>query len=376
MKKLTSIEYIERIKKIHNNEYDYSKCNYINNRIKICIICQKHGEFWQNPKHHLRGQGCPKCSVIKSSNNRKLITEEFIEKAKKIHGDKFNYLLSCYMGYNIKVKVICPIHGEFQQTPKSHLKGNGCLKCGIKKQITTIEYITKAIKKHNNKFDYSKCDYKGSHEKIEIICPKHGSFFQIAGDHLFGIGCSKCHFDKISNNFRYEIGEFINMADNVHEKEYDYSKSNYIGCYDEIEIICPKHGSFFQKPYIHLQKHGCPYCFHIISKLEKEFLNYNNIPNTKKTRQLLISRKKVDGFDPKTNTVYEFLGDYFHGNPQRFNSNDYNQICHKTFGELYDETFKRLKLLKDNGYNVCYIWEWDWKLFKKGIDEKLKLQFI
>ena len=119
---------INKAKKIHDNKYDYSKVHYINNKIKVCIICPKHGEFFQEPKAHLKGQGCPKCSGC-----AKLTMDDFIEKARKVHGDEYDYSKVKYINNHTKVCIICPEHGEFWQTPNSHLNGNGCYSCKNKK---------------------------------------------------------------------------------------------------------------------------------------------------------------------------------------------------------------------------------------------------
>ena len=129
MKKLTTEEFIERAKKIHGDKYDYSKAKYINNITPICIICSVHGEFWQTPIHHLRGCDCPKCSKINGSLKQRLNTNDFIEKAKKVHGDKYDYSKVKYTTTNKKVCIVCSEHGKFWQEASSHLRGCGCPVC-------------------------------------------------------------------------------------------------------------------------------------------------------------------------------------------------------------------------------------------------------
>ena len=130
MKKLTLESFLERAEKIHNNKYDYSKVEYVNAKTKVCIICPKHGEFWQTPDNHLKGKGCAYCANVK-----KITTEEFIERAREVHGDKYDYSSSVYVNNKTKIKIICPIHGEFELTPNAHLQGRGCKKCNkIKKE--------------------------------------------------------------------------------------------------------------------------------------------------------------------------------------------------------------------------------------------------
>ena len=125
MSKITTNEIIAKAKLVHGDKYDYSKVDYVKDYIKVCIICPEHGEFWQRPHAHLQGQGCPKCK----SKKQTCTTDEFIAKAKKIHGDKYDYSKVDYSNAHTKVCIICPNHGEFWQTPNNHLRGHGCPKC-------------------------------------------------------------------------------------------------------------------------------------------------------------------------------------------------------------------------------------------------------
>jgi very-short-patch-repair endonuclease len=199
-KKLTTIEFIKKAKNIHENKYDYSLITYINNHTKIKIVCSKHGMFEQRPIEHLNGCGCPKCA------NKNITTKEFIEKAKLIHNNKYNYSLVKYVKSCIKVKIICEEHGVFEQKPNNHLNNQGCPKCANKYKPATKEFIQNAIKIHNNKYDYSLVDYINNNTKINIICEKHGIFKQTPNSHLNGRGCSKC---KQSNGERI-ISKFLN----------------------------------------------------------------------------------------------------------------------------------------------------------------------
>ena len=136
--------FIERSSKIHNNFYDYSKVEYRNAKEKVCIICPEHGEFWQTPDAHVRGQRCPKCSGKMVSN-----TQEFIMQSKKVHGDKYDYSKVEYEKSSKKVCIICPKHGEFWQTPNHHLDGMGCPKCKSSQGETLIYNF---LKEHNIEF--------------------------------------------------------------------------------------------------------------------------------------------------------------------------------------------------------------------------------
>ena len=207
MKKLTKEIFINKSKEIHGDKYDYSKVEYVNNSIKVCIICPEHGEFWQRPNDHLDGHGCPMCGGVK-----KLTTEGFIEKSKLIHGDRYDYSKVNYVGNKIKVCIICPIHGEFWQKPNAHLNGQGCPNCVKNKKLTLESFIEKANEIHNHKYDYSKVEYKNSTTKVCIICPEHGEFWQMPSDHLRGHGCQMC---KVKNHIlksTLTTAEFVERA--------------------------------------------------------------------------------------------------------------------------------------------------------------------
>lgn len=138
---------------------------YENTKTKVCIICPKHGEFWQTPNSHLSGKGCPKCA-----SNFKLTTDCFISKAKLVHNNEYNYSKVKYIEINTKVCIICPKHGEFWQTPASHIRGAKCPSCFRNSLLLdTNIFIQKAIKKHGNKYDYSKVNYIDYHTKVCII---------------------------------------------------------------------------------------------------------------------------------------------------------------------------------------------------------------
>ncbi len=120
-KPYTTKSFIIKANSVHLGEYNYSLVNYVNSKTKVKIICHIHGVFEQRPSPHINGQGCPKCRYIKSGKSNSLLSEGFIIKAKEVHGDKYDYSLVEYINNKTKVKIICPIHGEFEQTPTSHI---------------------------------------------------------------------------------------------------------------------------------------------------------------------------------------------------------------------------------------------------------------
>lgn len=129
---------------------------------------------------------------------KKLTTEDFIERAKAIHGDKYDYSKVEYKRVDKKVVIICREHGKFEQNPHEHLKGQGCSKCSGNAKKTTKDFIEKARSIHGDKYDYTKTVYKTSKKDVVIICPIHGEFPQTPNRHLAGNGCPECGNLKIA----------------------------------------------------------------------------------------------------------------------------------------------------------------------------------
>lgn len=207
-KKITTEEFIEKARKVHGNKYDYSKAEYKGCKLKICIICPEHGEFWQTPDGHLQGRGCPVCRYISVSNKLGLTTEEFIKKAKEVHGNKYDYSKVEYKSQKTKVCIICPEHGEFWQDPTGHIdKKAGCPKCSKNYKYTTEEFIRIIPNYMKEKYNFSKFKYIRTHDKSIVICPEHGEFLMSPHNILKGIGCPGCSESKLERNVRLFLKE-------------------------------------------------------------------------------------------------------------------------------------------------------------------------
>jgi hypothetical protein len=294
MRKLTQKEFLEKAKSIHGDDFDYTKVEYINSKKKVIIICKKfgHGEFLQKPNIHLHGSGCSKCA------NKNVTTEEFIRKAKEVHGDAYDYSLVEYVNNTTKIKIKCLEGHIFTQIPQSHLSGHGCPICGGNKKITTEEFITRAKNVYGDKFDLSQTKYVNSDTKVNIICSKHGEIFIYPLDFLKGNGCPKCNLEKIGDSKRSNTQEFIEKAINIHGNEYDYSKVDYINSKTNVCIICSQGHEFFQKPNKHLNGDGCSKCNgkYIITK--EEFIEQANKKHNNK-----FDYSKIEYLNKKTKIV-------------------------------------------------------------------------
>lgn len=187
--KLNHEEFIKRSNKIHKNKFNYSMVNYINCEEKVIIICELHGKFEQIPKSHMKGIGCPKCSCkAKPTNN------EFIIKANNKHNCLYDYSKINYKNNHTDIEIICSKHGSFKQTPQKHLFGRGCPECGGSMRLTNEKFIEKAKFIHDNLYDYSEVRYKNSDTDVIIKCKIHGVFSQKPHNHLQGNGCKLCGY--------------------------------------------------------------------------------------------------------------------------------------------------------------------------------------
>ena len=254
-KKRTQQDFISDAREVHGDKYDYSKVKYVNQLTKVKLICNEHGEFLQYPKYHLKGNGCVHCGNKRNSLRRRKSTEDFIESSINAHGDKYDYSKVIYTTSPSKVTIICPEHGEFEQIALSHMSGHGCSRCSLSHPRNNKSFILDAKKIHQDRYDYSKVEYKNNRTKVILICKEHGEFLQTPSEHLVGSGCIDC-----AGIRKKTTEQFIEEAILKHGKKYDYSKSNYINSSTIITIVCPIHGEFEQVAYVHLNGSGCKDC--------------------------------------------------------------------------------------------------------------------
>ena len=266
---MTTEQFIEQAVSKHGNKYLYSKTEYRGTKHKVCITCMEHGDFWMLPSNHIKGQGCPKCSFTRT-------TEDFICKAKKVFGDRYDYSKVEYINAQSYVTIICPEHGEYRIRACNHIQGHGCAKCSKNKRYTTESFIELAREVHGNFYDYSETEYVNAKTKVKIICPTHGVFWQIPSNHIKGVRCPHCGGEiggqKISSN----TDEFVGKATNIHGGRYDFSKVVYVSATHKVLVICPLHGEFMMTPQNILAGHGCPICAGNVPLDTKEFVKRSN----------------------------------------------------------------------------------------------------
>ncbi len=212
--------------------------------------------------------------------SKKLTIIYFINESNKIHNNFYDYSLVDYKNIKTKVKIICPKHGVFEQTPVSHLNGHGCIHCSNTEKHNTEYFINESNKIHNNFYDYSLVDYKNNRTKVKIICPIHDIFEQRPLSHINNKqGCPSC-----KGKIKLTFNSFIKKSKEVHGNKYNYSLVEYKNIKTKVKIICPKHGVFEQIPDNHIRKkYGCPFCNE--SKGENKIKDILNSKKIKYTTQ-------------------------------------------------------------------------------------------
>ncbi len=285
----------------------------------------------------------------------KLESNHFFNRCRVAHHDKYDYSKAIFLNLRTKIIIICPIHGDFHQKALSHLQGHGCQKCVFDYNVMSFDEFTKrAIEIHGARYEY--IGYKlNSTIIMQIKCDIHGIFEQNKFNHLIGRGCKLCAV----KNDHLSTKEFIHISNSVHSNKYDYSECIYIKNDINVKIICQIHGPFMQLPLHHMRGSGCSSCSHSISKLENLWLDSLGIEKQFRQVRFKFNNQlfKVDAL--KNGIVYEFYGDFWHGNPRLYEEKDINYISGISFGELYSKTQQRENLIKSAGYNIISIWESD-----------------
>ena len=290
---------------------------------------------------------------------KKLTTEIFIERAKKIHGDKYDYSKVEYKDANTPVHIICPIHGEFWQRPADHLNGRGCIECAGKKKYTKETFIEKAISIHGDKYDYSKVEYVNNKTKVCIICPIHGEFWQKPDKHLQGHGCTYC-----ASTYKLTTEVFINKANDIHKYKYDYSKVNYVNTETKVPIICPEHGEFWQTPHAHLKGNECPYCTGKKVLTQEDFIKHSELLHRNKYD---YSKANYVNTDTKVCIICPEHGEFWQTPHQHLKGNGCPQ-CSK-YKPVTKEEFIKRALIKHKG-------KYSYELIDEFINTETKVPII
>ena len=274
--------------------------------------------------------------------------ERFVEKARQLHGNRYDYSKVKYINAKTKVTIVCEHHGEFEQTPSNHLSNFNCQRCAKNLKMSTESFVERANIIHENKYDYSKVNYVNADTKIKILCKDHGEFEQIPDFHLNRkCGCPKC-----ANNLTHQIHDFVKNAKLSHGDRYDYEQVKYVNSNTFVSIVCKEHGSFNQTPTRHLFGDGCPSC---VNKTEyKFFVKLQELcPSAQRQfKAEWCKQKRCLPFDfviEENKKIVEMDG------PQHF-----SQVANWRSPELqHQQDLYKMKCANENGYSVIRVLQKD-----------------
>lgn len=303
--------------------------------------------------------------------NKKYTNENIVGILQSIHGNTYNYDKTVYTGYNNKITVTCPEHGDFDIVLAKHLNGQGCPKCRYVKSANSKrrsieEVISMCNAVHHNEYDYSLIKtYKNTKEKLPIICKKHGVFYQTFDNHVRSKqGCPECGKLKYAEHQRLTTEDFITKAKQVHGDKYDYSMVNYTLSQNEVDIICKQHGKFRQIARNHLFGAGCPLCFKEKSNIEREILEYVcslvGVDNVVTNDRSVLNGKEIDIYVQSYKIGIEVNGLIWHS--EKFET---------------DKNVHLNKLLRchEQGIRLIHIFEDEWLYKSHIVKSRLKNLF-
>lgn len=363
MRALTLDEIIRRAKKIHGDRYDYSKTVCQLSTGKIEIGCPDHGSFWQTVDAHLHGKACRICSYLKRGKQRIKPEAEFIQKAREVHGTKYEY--ENYRSTSRKLTVTCPVHGPFNQIGSLHLAGSGCPSCkNIRtselNRYTTEEFIQVSKEVHTGFYSYEESVYKNATTPVSIRCPRHGLFTQPATFHMAGFGCKKCGVERRVEIRARPLSDMLSLFRQRHGNTYQYNPSGYRNTHSPMQIKCETHGWFTQEARRHANGAGCPAC--AAHKSEPESALYAWVqglcPDAISRDRSILGTKELDIYVPGNRTAIEFNGIYWHS-------------CEPGSKRSFRD-FEKWKTCREKGIDLFTVWQDQWERQRPVIEHWLR----
>lgn len=368
------LEYVNHVQEKFGDKFEVIEESF-NGRMKNAdFICPYHGRFTKNANAFMQSKyGCNECA--KDNANHQLTTlkttEQWKREAEIVHHGKYVYTKSIYTGKDNELIITCPIHGDFKQIAKNHLRGYGCPKCSGMYNYTTEEWIEYArTKQPDADYIMDRVEYKACNEKVCMICPRHGELWIKPSDYLKGQGCYWCGVESSKQKRLRDKEDFVREANIIHKNKYDYTNIDYKGMAYYIEPICPIHGKFKVKAGNHIVLgHGCPECAPI-SKLEDETRNYldeHNIKYEHKYKALWLGLQHLDFYLPEYNIAIECQGEQ-HFKPSSFGGKRDKMEC---FEKILENDQKKRERCKDNNVKLFYYTKLGYEQYPYDVYENL-----
>lgn len=348
---LTFEQFKARSLEVHGERYDYSLADFKGTKAEVLLRCREHDEeFLQKAESHMRGQkGCPSCSGRYSS------TSAWVAAARQVNQGPWDYSKVVYVNNTTPVLLGCPHHGEFEQLPKTHLRGAvGCPRCGRTTPLTQKAFEDRTRELFGDRWDLAEAKYVNNVTKVKLGCKQHGTFEQSPSSLFQGkVGCPICN--RKGMTLAERLGEVSPNS------QWKYTSTKYVDYYTPVEIECVEHGLFRQMLDSHLKGYvGCPRCKKATSSSEQEVADFISgmFPDTQTHVRGLLgnTRQEVDIYIPSQRTAVEFHGLYYHS--ERFVAS----------GKHY---LKKV-LASEGSIRLLQVWEDDWRDRRQLVESHIK----
>lgn len=353
--------WLEHFRNVHGYKYDYSNSHLVHHQTKVeilCLTCEK--SFMQTPSSHRAGNGCPFCGKKSTDLKNSLTHEEFVQKAIQKHGDRFDYSNSLYVSRKKNIIITCKKCNYTTNKPAyMHLRNRGCSNCLQCKRMTHEEFCKRISDKHGaGRFSYV-TEYISKANNVTYNCLKCSKTITQLAEYHLECGCLYC------NGSKHDIYFVDRLIDRYGTDKFDFSfvKIESKDLSDHIQIVCKRCDSNFLRRASSVRHHlSCRRCDqkHQGNKSEscKNWLDSMNISIKFREARIPNTTYFADAF--VDGIIYEFYGSYWHGDSRKYDKDRINTHNKKTMLQLYDATLAREAKLKSLGYQIKFVWEYDW----------------
>lgn len=353
----------ETVQRLHGDRLRFDHFKYLGATTPSTVTCVEHGDFSTKPTYLVNGTGCPACGRAKSAGGRRLGFGRFVEKATAVHGGVYRYPEQLYVNNKVKLRIVCPVHGDFFQKANAHLSGKGCPQCAndLKRErnheVIQSLALTKvaALQQAFPQYDFSQSVYVGGAKKLLVSCAEHGPFTATPNNMLTnGSGCPHCGLEKVraaAEGRRLTTEQWVAAATRVHKGKYTYAKTDYVHGLGKVTVTCPKHGDFRTAGDHIYQATGCPKCANQVSKGEEAVASLLSLFTPVEQRnRTLIAPKEVDILMPEKRLAVEYCGEYFHS---------HGDADHEAKHAM--NHWNKYKQCAEKGYRLITVYESEWK---------------
>jgi hypothetical protein len=356
----------QKVTVMYGDRYSYEKFEYLGASTKTTVTCRLHGDFVTKPTYLINGSGCPACGKEKveaTGRKRRLGMESFRQKALTVHGNTYEYPDQEYVSNKDKIRIVCPVHGEFLQKPNGHLGGKGCPACGKEAAKQSNAVVSAAVgavlldrlQGINPDWQYDLPSYRGMSKPLRAVCRLHGQFEAWPNNILSNRacpGCGKAKHSEALQKRRLTLEEVARRGGEVYGELFEYLKVEHTGHGAMIYGRCTKHDAEWRQAADgHAKYNPCGLCTKHLSRGEDQVFRFlSNLTRAEQRNRSILRPKELDIYLPDANMAVEYCGEYHHS----AGAKDEEPIARKKHIAKY-------RACKEQGIRLITLWESEWK---------------